>query len=184
VSLVRHERVGMSEARLDGTASPVIAPTVDSPGVPEFVVVEFQPRHAWGLFLKATGGLLFRVTPNRDPDQPRLWCLRVDRCISVGAVQPDGHGCLVGSGIAWSDLTAVFTTIRSELDEWLELPAQRNLRRWLIDATMSRPGRITVSSSRGLADVSYSITQEEGDAPEAPIPPADGTGTTGNAVYG
>jgi len=154
------------------------------PATPNFALVEFQPRHSWGLYLKATGGLLFRVTPNRDPDQPRLWCLRVDRCISIGAVQPDGHGCLAGSGIAWSDLTAVFSSIRSDVEVWLGQPSQRDLRDWLIEATRTRPERIFAERGFESGGNAFVSIQEEGNAPEAPIPPSDGTGPTGAVNYG
>lgn len=183
VSLVGHKRVDMDDNSVAVAHAPA-DPLTDLPATTCFALVEFQPRHAWGLYVQATGGLLFRVTPNRDPDQPRLWCLRFDRCISVGAVQPDGYGCLAGSRIAWGDLTAVFTAIRSDVEVWLSQPTQRDLHRWLVEATRTRPDRVIVGRTTGSAGMSFSVIQEEEHAPEAPIPPSDGTSTTSNAIYG
>jgi hypothetical protein len=184
VSLDNHERAQVDDQRITVKHALSDSQLSNISAVPQFALVEFQPRHAWGLYLKAAGGLLFRVTPNRDPDQPRLWCLRVDRCISVGAVQPDGHGCLAGSGIAWSDLTAVFGSIRSDAEAWLDHPSQRELRSWLVDAIRTRPERVFADRSWESSGNAFISIQEEGNAPEAPIPPANGTGSTGAATFG
>jgi hypothetical protein len=96
------------------------------------VVAEHDPG-AYGFTMKTpANGLLHRVLPLRDPDQPRLWCVVVVRC-SPGGLPDRSEGAWIGArGLRRDELAETLGAIRSDLAAWLAADAQARLREWVL----------------------------------------------------
>lgn len=96
------------------------------------VVTEHGPG-AYGFTMKTPiNGLLHRVLPLRDPDQPRFWCVVVVRC-APGGLPDRSEGAWIGPrGLRRDELAATMETIRTDLAAWLAADAQVQLREWVL----------------------------------------------------
>jgi hypothetical protein len=96
------------------------------------VVAEHDPG-AYGFTMRTpANGLLHRVLPLRDPEQPRLWCVVVVRC-SPGGLPDRSEGAWIGArGLRRDELAETLGAIRSDLAAWLAEDAQARLREWVL----------------------------------------------------
>jgi hypothetical protein len=85
------------------------------------------------LKVRATGSC-FRVSPERDPRQPRLWCVSVRQCGPGSGPVTDGPVWIDRPGLAWADLVALMQTLCTDLADWLAWPNRAELYRWLLTA--------------------------------------------------
>lgn len=76
----------------------------------------------------------FRITPERDPQQPRLWCVSVRQCASGGTLTTSGLVWIDRPGMSRTELAETIDTIRGDIGGWLTAPARRDLCRWLLTA--------------------------------------------------
>ncbi len=112
-----------------------------------FDIVPSRVPQGLGLLLRAhTGGTLFRITPVRDPDQPRFWCLRIDRCLRTGMSDPTAPSCLTEGGLTRDSLLEVLAAIRSDVNGWLSQRRRQPLRQWLCDQLAQEPASAPVTS--------------------------------------
>jgi hypothetical protein len=87
---------------------------------------------AFGFRIKATeSGALFLVLPQRDPAQPRFWCVVVVKCAPGGLVDASETGWMGKQGLRREELAETMGTIRGDVDGWLAEPAQVRLRTWV-----------------------------------------------------
>jgi hypothetical protein len=96
------------------------------------IVDERDPR-AYGFTLRtAATGLLHRVLPLRDPDQPRFWCVVVIRC-SPGGLPDRSQPAWIGRrGLRRDELAATMGAIRADPSAWLAESPQAQLRSWVL----------------------------------------------------
>ena len=93
---------------------------------------------AFGFRIKATAsGALFLVLPQRDPTQPRFWCVVVVKCAPGGLVDASELGWMGKQGLRREDLAETMGAIRADVDTWLAEPAQEHLRTWVLTALPS-----------------------------------------------
>lgn len=103
-----------------------------------FDVVEPRPPEGLALYLRPDQSRwLFRVTPARDPSQPRLWCLRIDRCARTGPLPHDDLASLfvAARGMTRDQLMETLRDLRADPSAWLGQNSHRDLRRWLHKAS-------------------------------------------------
>jgi hypothetical protein len=120
-----------------------------------FEIVAARVPQGLGVLVRShAAGTLFRITPVRDPDQPRFWCLRIDRCLRTGFVDPAAPSCLTEGGLTRDSLMEVLAAIRGDVNGWLSHAGRQALRRWLGDQlaeeSASAPAQQRESRSRGL----------------------------------
>jgi hypothetical protein len=98
------------------------------------VIVEHH-KDAYGFTMKTVAnGLLHRVLPLRDPDQPRFWCVVVVRC-APGGLPDRAEGAWIGPrGLRRDELAETMAAIRADLAAWLAEDAQVRLREWVLAA--------------------------------------------------
>ena len=98
------------------------------------VIVEHH-KDAYGFTMKmVANGLLHRVLPLRDPDQPRFWCVVVVRC-APGGLPDRAEGAWIGPrGLRRDELGETMGAIRADLEAWLTEESQARLREWLLAA--------------------------------------------------
>jgi hypothetical protein len=100
-----------------------------------FDIVEPRTPEGLVLYLRARESQrLFRVAPVRDPDQPRLWCFRVDWCARPGPIGGAGDRaelCVAARGMTREQLMEALQLLRESPEAWLGESRQRDLRRWL-----------------------------------------------------
>jgi hypothetical protein len=118
---------------------------------PSFDVVE--PEGLGFRIKDRANGRLYRVTPARDPRQPRLWCVLIYRCSPGGLADAAERPWLGEGGMAREDLVAALAAIRTDVDGWLGREECRELRRWLLaagpgDAAPALAARGVASRSR------------------------------------
>ncbi len=92
---------------------------------------------AFGFRIKATeSGALFLVLPQRDPAQPRFWCVVVVKCAPGGLVDSSEAGWMGKQGLRREELAETLGAIRGDVDSWLAEPSQAHLKTWVLT---SRP---------------------------------------------
>lgn len=92
---------------------------------------------AFSFRIKATAsGALFLVLPQRDPAQPRFWCVVVVKCAPGGLVDSSETGWMGKQGLRREELAETLGAIRGDVDTWLAEPSQAHLRTWVLT---SRP---------------------------------------------
>jgi hypothetical protein len=76
---------------------------------------------------------VFRIVPIRDPDQPRLWCLRLEACASasLSARTAPLDPFYTSLAMTREQLAETLTSLRQRTEEWLDDARQDGLRRWL-----------------------------------------------------
>lgn len=122
-------------AAMDGDAG--------KPGLPlvtegSLATVDEHLPGAFGFRIKATAsGALFLVLPQRDPTQPRFWCVVVVKCAPGGLVDASELGWMGRQGLRREDLAEIMGAIRADLDTWLAEPSQTRLRTWVLTSLPS-----------------------------------------------
>lgn len=87
---------------------------------------------AFGFRIKVTeSGALFLVLPQRDPAQPRFWCVVVVKCAPGGVVDASETGWMGKQGLRREELAETMSAIRGDLESWLAEPAQAHLKAWI-----------------------------------------------------
>ena len=84
-------------------------------------------------FRHLTSPWVFRVVPFRDPDQPRLWCLRMEPCsgASLSAKTARIDPFYTSLAMTREELAGTLDQIRLSTSTWLEVQEQGDLCRWL-----------------------------------------------------
>jgi hypothetical protein len=110
-----------------------------------FDLVAHHPQEGHAIYLRGRlGGSVIRVSPARDPAQPRLWCLLVEH---RGTVGPIGQrlGAVIGpGGLTREEALAALSDLAADPATWLGRSRRRRLRAWLRRET----GEPTASSRR------------------------------------
>jgi len=130
------------------------APWADAPGaggaimiVPAFELIPLRTPEGLILYLKhQESPWVIRVIPVRDPDQPRLWCLRMEPCAGASLTAKTARVDPFYTSLAMTreQLAETLATIRQSAAAWLVEQAQGDLRRWLSRITrMTIPGDFT-----------------------------------------
>jgi hypothetical protein len=92
---------------------------------PEGLILYFKHQHSpW----------TFRVIPVRDPDQPRLWCLRLEPCAgpSLNAITARVDPFYTSLAMTREQLTETLGAIRLDTSNWLADQSQEDLQHWLV----------------------------------------------------
>ena len=96
------------------------------------VELRAQDREGQALYLKGRrSGRLFRVSAVRDPAQPRLWCLLVERFSAVGIDGVPGRGVIGAGGLGREAVNAALREVGTDPAAWLGQPRHGRLRDWL-----------------------------------------------------
>jgi hypothetical protein len=101
---------------------------------PEFDLVPLRTPEGLILYFKhQESPWTFRVIPVRDPDQPRLWCLRLEPCAgpSLNAITARVDPFYTSLAMTREQLTATLDSIRQSTGSWLAEHAQQGLQQWL-----------------------------------------------------
>jgi hypothetical protein len=99
----------------------------------EVEVVLERNGDAYGFSLKATAtGMMYRITPARDPRQPRFWSVMIYRCSSGVLADPAERPWFDGGGHRREELHAVMREIRDDPEAWLVRAANDELRTWML----------------------------------------------------
>jgi hypothetical protein len=119
-----------------------------------FVVDNLKRNVGVGFYLNSrASGHSYRLSPVRDLEQPRLWCVRVDLCMKSGMIGIDGSTCVAACGLTRAEMMQVFDEIREDVRSWLDAEPQRGIRMWLHETDQSTPfpqtGRLSVKPMNG-----------------------------------
>jgi hypothetical protein len=99
----------------------------------EVEVVEERNADAYGFTVKVlANGLLHRILPLRDPDQPRFWCVVVFRCSPGGIPDPSEQPWVGLAGLRREELKETMSAIRADPSSWLAKTAHGQLRDWML----------------------------------------------------
>lgn len=99
-------------------------------------VLPTRAESKFGINLKVRdSGAQFRLTPTRDPHQPRFWCVSVRRCSPGGMLDTTGPIWIDRPGRSRTEVAEAIETIRIDIGSWLATPPRRDLCRWLLTAT-------------------------------------------------
>lgn len=114
-------------------------------------VVEERNADAYGFTVKVlANGLLHRILPVRDPNQPRFWCVVVFRC-SPGGIPDESERPWVGlGGLRREDLKETMSAIRADPSSWLAETAHGKLRDWMLEPGLT-PAPTTLKSASPVA---------------------------------
>ena len=100
----------------------------------ELEYVPLRTPEGMVLYLKHTASeWMFRILPIRDPDQPRLWCLRIEACAgpSLSARTARIDPFYTSLAMTREQLVETLGGIRTTSSSWLDGSSQRELRSWL-----------------------------------------------------
>lgn len=113
------------------------APEADAAAVSNARLAVVASRGGDGLGVSVTvegTGRIYRIEPDRDPRQPRFWCLRVYRCTSAGVVAPNERSWWGSGGMTRADLPAAIGAVRGDPTAWLAGQEQQELRAWMLES--------------------------------------------------
>jgi hypothetical protein len=102
---------------------------------PTFELVRLRAPEGLILYLKhLTGPWTFRMMPIRDPDQPRLWCLRMEPCAAASLTAKTAmvDPFYTSLSMTRDELGKTLTAIHEDVMMWLREPTQAALRGWLV----------------------------------------------------
>jgi hypothetical protein len=137
----------------DGQAAPAGAASVAA-----FEIVAPQPPGAYGFSVRvAATGRLYRITPGRDPQEPRFWCVVVYRCTPSGLPDATERPWLGHAGLHRDELGAALTAIRDDVGGWLAAMPSPALAQWFL----------------APADPNAPVGRAGGPAPRRPPPRRD-----------
>ena len=111
---------------------------------------------------------VFRVIPVRDPDQHRLWCLRLEACAepSLNAITAPFDPFYTSLAMSREQLHETVRSIRSDTRLWLDDPMQHELRQWIGYVT-----KRTTPKSFSPQPPSHQAGRAGTSTPEAPAAP-------------
>ena len=99
-----------------------------------YAFVPLRTPEGLNLYFKhAESPWTFRVLPVRDPDQPRLWCLRLEACAgpSLNAKTARVDPFYTSLSMTREQIAVTLDSIRQDTPGWLQATEQQELRRWL-----------------------------------------------------
>ena len=106
----------------------------------EIEVVTERDAAAYGFTVRVqANGLLHRITPMRDPQQPRFWCVAVFRCSSAGVPDATERMWIGRGGLHRDELKETLGTIRANPSAWLAEAVHHELRAWMLDPQATPP---------------------------------------------
>lgn len=98
-----------------------------------FEIVDRQQPGAYGFSVRvAATGRLYRITPARDPHEPRFWCVVVYRCTPGGLPDAAERPWLGRAGLRRDELAGVMTAIRDDVGGWLAAMPSPALAQWFL----------------------------------------------------
>ena len=123
-------------ASVDASAPDSAAPPAGGAPDETVDVVESRTPEGFGFFVKArASGQTYRISPARDPRQPRFWCVLVTRCTSAGVADPTERPWIGAGGMTREELPEALAAIRADVGGWLGQEACHELRRWVLSPT-------------------------------------------------
>jgi hypothetical protein len=124
----------------DGPAAPSPAPVVEEPPPVPFEIVEPHQAGAYGFVVRVQAtGRLYRITPTRDPREPRFWCVVVYRCTASGLADGAERPWIGGAGMRREDLRDAMAAIRDDVGRWLTTTACPEFQTWFLAPADSAP---------------------------------------------
>ena len=102
-------------------------------------------KYTFDVKVLATGAK-FRVSPTRDPQQPRFWCISVRQCSSVAMPDPASPIWIDRPGIPWAEMPDTIETIRADVASWLVVPDRAALCQWLMTAAPAPTAAVMVEA--------------------------------------
>ena len=99
-------------------------------------IVQERDAQVYGFTIKtANNTFLHRVTPLRDPDQPRFWCVVVFRCTAGGLPDKNEPAWICRRQLRREDLAETMKAIRADPVAWLAEEGNTELREWILSPT-------------------------------------------------
>jgi hypothetical protein len=96
-------------------------------------IVQERDAQVYGFTIKtASNSFLHRVTPLRDPSQPRFWCVVVFRCTAGGLPDKDEPAWICRRQLRREDIADTMRGIRSDPTAWLAEEGNAELREWIL----------------------------------------------------
>jgi hypothetical protein len=97
-----------------------------------FDTLESRAQEGHALYLRGrVSGRLFRFSPVRDPAQPRLWCLLVERCETPGIAGRRSEAVIGPGGLTREEAQIALRELGANPTKWLGQPRHRRLQSWL-----------------------------------------------------
>ena len=97
-----------------------------------FDAVDTRVRDGHAVYLRGRlSGRLFRVSPVRDPGQPRLWCLLIERCVSATTPVTRADAVIGTTAATREEALAELQDLEKDPTKWLGQQRHRALRTWL-----------------------------------------------------
>lgn len=112
------------------------------------VLATSDGKYTFDVKVLATGAK-FRVSPTRDPQQPRFWCISVRQCSSVAMPDPASPLWIDRPGIPWADMPDTIEAVRTDVASWLIVPERRALCHWLMTAAPAASAAMMVEAESG-----------------------------------
>ena len=101
--------------------------------VAAFEILERHQPGAYGFSVRvAATGRLYRITPARDPQEPRFWGVVVYRCTPGGLPDAGERPWLGRAGLRRDELAGVMTAIREDVEGWLAAMPSPALAQWFL----------------------------------------------------
>jgi hypothetical protein len=121
--------------------------------------VQFRTQAGLGVHVAASGwSRKFLLSPSRNPDAPRLWCIRVDICTNTGDPDPELPALISGCALTHTEMVEEFKAIRAETAAWVAAKEQARLRAWMISNDVKSPAP---SGNGDQGSVTHSFEVEE-----------------------
>jgi hypothetical protein len=96
-------------------------------------VVSERDAQVYGFTIKtAANPFLHRVTPLRDPSQPRFWCVVVFRCTAGGLPDKSELPWISKRQLRREELADTMRAIRADPVAWLAEAGNAELREWIL----------------------------------------------------
>lgn len=109
------------------------------------VLATSDGKYTFDVKVLATGAK-FRVSPTRDPQQPRFWCISVRQCSSVAMPDPASPIWMDRPGIPWAEMPDTIEAIRADVASWLTKPDRAALCQWLMTAAPAPTAAVMVEA--------------------------------------
>jgi hypothetical protein len=115
------------------TVEPIeLSATADRDDAVEVVPARQPDAHGFHFKVRSSGRI-YRLDAARDPHLPRFWCFRISRCAASGTVDLSERPWFGGDRMTREDLPEAVAAIRAAPGDWLALPQNGELRRWVLE---------------------------------------------------
>lgn len=136
------------------------------------IVADRDPE-GYGFMMKtAASGVVHRVLPLRDPDQPRFWCVVVVRCSPGGLPDRTEPAWIGRRGLRREELAETMQAIRADLSAWLAEDTQALLRERMLasvaEPTATSPAATPAGMSQHVAAPSGTMERQVLEAIRGP----------------